>query len=189
MHQGNMYLVRELDTNKRIAKVTSVNVEWTTRQRDFTFVGFEANLRLETWIPSKLTPFVRYLGQVLVHFTATYAVSPYTAMIDFLVTAVVFGYFKVDKKSNIIDAVDVDNPPVIMNTKGMWLDVPLKALEILSATGYNIAGSIHAAEHAILSLLPNVVITSPGDVRTECKAPQKEYAKVAPPNLLQTIKF
>jgi len=94
------------------------------------------------------------------------------------VTSVVFGYFKVDKKNNIIDAVDVDNPPVIVNTKGMWLDVPLRALEILEEKKYNVAGSIHAAEHAILSLLPNVVITSPGDVRTECKAPQKEYAKV-----------
>lgn len=94
------------------------------------------------------------------------------------VTAVVFGYFKVDKKNNIIDAVDVDNPPVIINTKGLWLDVPIKALAILSEKHYNIAGSIHAAEHAILSLLPNVVITSPGDVRTECKAPQKEYAQV-----------
>jgi DEAD/DEAH box helicase domain-containing protein len=98
--------------------------------------------------------------------------------VETAVTAVVFGYFKLDKKNNIIDAVDVDNPPVIMNTRGMWLDVPFKALEILSEKNYNIAGSIHAAEHAILSLLPNVVVTSPGDVRTECKAPQKEYAKV-----------
>src|SRR5271163_860355 len=90
---------------------------------------------------------------------------------------VVFGYFKVDSKNNVIDAVDVDNPPVLIHTRGMWLDVPAKALEILTSKKYNIAGSIHAAEHAILSLLPNVVVTSPGDVRTECKAPQKEYAK------------
>src|SRR5438034_810968 len=68
-----------------------------------------------------------------------------------------------------------------MNTRGMWLDVPLGALEILASKRYNIAASIHAAEHAILSLLPNFVISSPGDVRTECKAPQKEYAKVNPP--------
>ena len=97
------------------------------------------------------------------------------------VTAVVFGYFKVDKRNNIIDAVDVDNPPIIMNTRGMWIDVPLGALEILANKGYNIAASIHAAEHAILSLLPNFVISSPGDVRTECKAPQKEYAKAKLP--------
>jgi DEAD/DEAH box helicase domain-containing protein len=96
---------------------------------------------------------------------------------EFKVTAIVFGYFKVDKRNNIIDAVDVDNPPVIINTRGMWLDIPIRALQILSDKRYNIAGSIHAAEHAILSLLPNVVITSPGDVRTECKAPQKEYAQ------------
>jgi DEAD/DEAH box helicase domain-containing protein len=97
---------------------------------------------------------------------------------NFLVTAVVFGYFKLDKKNNIVDAVDVDNPPITIHTRGIWIDVPSKALEILSLKGYNIAGSIHAAEHAIISLLPNVVITSLGDVRTECKAPQKEYAKV-----------
>jgi DEAD/DEAH box helicase domain-containing protein len=36
MHQGNTYLVKELDTEKRLATVISVNVEWTTRQRDFT---------------------------------------------------------------------------------------------------------------------------------------------------------
>lgn len=98
-----------------------------------------------------------------------------------VVTAIVFGYFKVDKRNNIIDAVDVDNPPVVINTRGMWLDIPNRALEILAEKNYNVAGAIHAAEHAILSLLPNVVITSPGDVRTECKAPQKEYAKVKAP--------
>ena len=36
MHQGNTYLVKELDINQRVASVVSVNVEWTTRQRDFT---------------------------------------------------------------------------------------------------------------------------------------------------------
>lgn len=36
MNQGNTYLVNELDPEKRIATVTSVNVDWTTRQRDFT---------------------------------------------------------------------------------------------------------------------------------------------------------
>lgn len=35
MHQGNTYFVKELDIEKRIATVISVNVEWTTRQRDF----------------------------------------------------------------------------------------------------------------------------------------------------------
>jgi len=36
MHQGNTYLVKELDIDKKMATVVSVNVDWTTRQRDFT---------------------------------------------------------------------------------------------------------------------------------------------------------
>ena len=123
--------------------------------------------------------FVKFQGHRVMHSMATSVVRTVNNFpINITVTAVVFGYFKVDKRNNIIDAVDVEIPPVIIKTRGMWLDVPLKALEILDNKRYNTAGSIHAAEHAVLSLLPNVVITSPGDVRTECKAPQKEYAKV-----------
>jgi len=122
--------------------------------------------------------FANSVGHRTVRSMEIYVVSRPSSSAESRVTAVVFGYFKVDKRNNIIDAVDVDNPPVVINTKGMWLDIPNTALEILSSKGYNIAGAIHAAEHAILSLLPNVVIASPGDVRTECKAPQKEYAKV-----------
>ena len=70
---------------------------------------------------------------------------------------------------NILDAVDVDHPPVIIHTHGMWLDIPRSALEILSNKRINTAGSIHSAEHAVLSLMPKFVITMPGDVRTECK--------------------
>ena len=41
MHQGNTYLVKELDTDNRMAKVTFVNVDWTTRQRDFTYIPLQ----------------------------------------------------------------------------------------------------------------------------------------------------
>ena len=41
----------------------------------------------------------------------------------------------------------------------------------------NLAAGIHAAEHAILSLMPNFVISMPGDVKTECKVAIKEFAK------------
>ena len=58
----------------------------------------------------------------------------------------------------------------------MWLDVPKVAIEILNSRRLNVAGAIHAAEHAILSLLPQFVISMPGDVRTECKNAVKEFA-------------
>ncbi|KAK4962212.1 hypothetical protein LTR28_004660 [Elasticomyces elasticus] len=89
----------------------------------------------------------------------------------------VFGFFKVDKKHRILDAVQVDNPPIIIFSKGMWLDVPRSALKILDSRRLNVAGAIHAAEHAMMSLMPNFVISLPGDVRTECKVAIKEFAK------------
>ena len=89
----------------------------------------------------------------------------------------VFGFFKIDKKRRILDAVEVDNPPITTFGKGLWLDVPRSAVDILNARRLNVAAAIHAAEHAVLSLMPNFVISMPGDVRTECKVPVKEFAK------------
>ncbi|MCJ1436694.1 hypothetical protein MMC27_006075 [Xylographa pallens] len=156
LHQGYTYLVKEFSPEQKIAKVQFVKVDWTTQQRDFTDIDpieTEAIRRLP--LPSLSRAF---FGAIKVRAT-------------------VFGFFKVDKKRRILDAVQVDNPPIEIMSKGMWLDVPKAALEILVSRRLNVAGAIHAAEHAILSLMPNFVISMPGDVRTECKNALKEFAK------------
>ncbi|KAK6498316.1 hypothetical protein TWF481_010907 [Arthrobotrys musiformis] len=155
LHQGLKYLVREFNTDRRIAKVELVKVDWITQQRDFTDVD-PTETEATRVIPG--SPCKAYFGTVKI-------------------TTVVFGYFKVDRKGRKLDAVDVETLPLEILSKGMWLDVPKLAFEVLLAKGYNIAASIHAAEHAVLALLPNFVISSASDVRTECKAPQKEFAK------------
>lgn len=95
------------------------------------------------------------------------------------VTSKVFGYFKVDRKNNILDTVEIDQPPFVRDTHGMWLDVPKRAMDILALKNIHVAGSIHAAEHALLSLTPMFAMSVAGDVRTECKAPEKELASTA----------
>lgn len=155
LHQGETFLVREFAPELRMAKVSQVKVDWTTQQRDYTDIDpieTEAIRR----IPNSLS-------------RAFYGVIK--------VRAVVFGYFKVDKRKRILDAVQVDNPPIEILSKGMWLDVPKSALDILKSRRMNIAGAIHAAEHAILSLMPQFVMSMPGEVRTECKVALKEFAK------------
>ena len=156
LHQGNSYLVKEFSPERKIAKVKFVRVDWTTQQRDFTDIDpieTEAIRRLP--LPSLSRAF---FGAILIKAT-------------------VFGFFKVDKQRRILDAVQVDNPPIEIMAKGMWLDVPKRALEILQSRRLNLAAAIHAAEHAVLSLMPNFVISMPGDVRTECKVALKEFAK------------
>ncbi|KAK7956403.1 DEAD/DEAH box helicase [Apiospora aurea] len=155
LHQGNSYLVRDFQPDRMIAKVEKVKVDWTTQQRDFTDID-PVETELIRRIPGSLSS--AFHGSIRI-------------------TQNVFGYFKIDKKRRILDAVQVDNPPIIRHSKGMWLDVPKRALEILVDRRLNVAGSIHAAEHAVMSLMPNFVISMPGDVRTECKIGLKEFAQ------------
>ena len=156
LHQGYTYLVKEFSPEAKIAKVQLVKVDWTTQQRDFTDIDpIETELIRRLPNPSMSRAF---FGAIRVRAT-------------------IFGFFKVDKKRRILDAVQVDNPPVEILSKGLWLDVPKSALVILTGRRLNVAAAIHAAEHAVLSLMPNFVISMPGDVRTECKNATKELAQ------------
>ncbi|KAJ0374121.1 hypothetical protein COL26b_007676 [Colletotrichum chrysophilum] len=155
LHQGSKYLVRDFQPDRMMARVERVKVEWTTTQRDFTDID-----------PIETEAIRRISGSLSKAFYGTIKIQQN-----------VYGFFKVDKKKRVLDAVHVDNPPVIRYGKGMWLDIPKKALQILADRRLHIAASIHAAEHAILSLMPNFVISLPGDVRTECKVALKEFAK------------
>ncbi|TIA35688.1 DEAD/DEAH box helicase [Aureobasidium pullulans] len=153
LHQGNKYLVKEMSTDRMMARVEFVRVEWTTQQRDFTDIDPIETEAIRK-IPKSLSR--AYFGTIRI-------------------TQVVFGFFKVDQKRRILDAVEVDNPPITIFSKGMWLDVPRRALQILESRRLNMAGAIHAAEHALLSLMPNFIISMPGDVKTECKNAIKEF--------------
>lgn len=79
-------------------------------------------------------------------------------------------------QNNILDTVDLNSPPFIRQSHGLWLDVPASALEILLLKNLHPAASIHAAEHALMSLTPMIAMCTEGDVRTECKQPEKELA-------------
>ena len=158
LHQGQTYLVTELSPERRLARIVRVHVDWSTMQRDFTDIDpieTESQRAINTALEH---PRLAFYGSIQIH-------------------SVVYGFFKVDKRGRVLDAVAVDNPPIDILSKGMWLDVPVQALKILESRRLNIAAAIHAAEHAVLSLLPSFVISSPGDVRTECKVAKKELGR------------
>ena len=95
LHQGYTYLVKEFSPKQKYAKVTLVKVDWTTQQRDYTDVDpieTEAIRR----IPDSLSR--AFYGAIKIR-------------------AVVFGFFKIDKKRRILDAVEVDNPPIDIFSK------------------------------------------------------------------------
>ncbi|EEP77833.1 conserved hypothetical protein [Uncinocarpus reesii 1704] len=168
LHQGHTYMVKELNTDQRFARVLRVHVDWTTQQRDFTDVD---PIETEAIRPLGDASNCRaFFGAIQIH-------------------TVVYGYFKIDKRNRILDAIVLDISPIDKLSKGMWLDVPKQALEILASHNLNAAAAIHAAEHAVMSLLPTFVVSSPGDVRTECKVAIKELKEPSSASLRDHTKL
>lgn len=174
LHQGLSYLVKEFDTDYRFAKVERVKVDWTTLQRDFTDVD---PIRIE------------YIKQ-LVHPSSGKPsdIPVFYGTIE--TTIIVFGYFKVNRRNEIIEAVEVKNPPVIIKSKGFWIDIPSNIISLIKEKSLSMAGGIHSAQHAIMNMLPlfvgygatsdpNAKFTSlfgETELMSECKAPEKEFA-------------
>ena len=155
IHQGYPYLVKEMNPDERYASVLRVDVDWVTSQRDFTDVDpqlIESVKSLQT-------------GDTPVYFG------------NIKTKILVFGYFKVDKFKRIIDAVETHNDPVIFHSKGLWIDIPKLALELCVSKELSIAGAIHAAEHGIMGVFSRFIVAGVDEIRTECKAPEKEFAE------------
>ncbi|KAI5954282.1 HRQ1 [Candida jiufengensis] len=162
LHQGQSYLVKEFNSDQKYAKVERVNVDWTTSQRDYSDVDPE-EVELVKPLATKAIDLPVFFGIIKV-------------------TMRVFGFFKVNRKEEILEVVEVDNPPVISYAKGCWLNIPRLAIDIIIAKKLSAAGGIHAAEHAIMNMLPIHINTSKSNTNmgdfemgTECKAPTKEF--------------
>lgn len=174
LHQGNTYLVKEFNTTKKFAKVERVNVDWVTSQRDFTDVD---PLEIE-YIKQLFPPNLDRPNDIPVYY------GPIKTTIN------VFGFFKVNKRGEILEAVEVHNPPVELMSKGFWINVPGHILGLIEGKKLSAAGGIHAAQHAIMNVLPLFIsggattnpnarfVSNVGDTEltTECKAPEKEFA-------------
>ncbi|KAL4785140.1 hypothetical protein BJX76DRAFT_347201 [Aspergillus varians] len=179
LHQGQTFLVKELNPDGFFARVVRVTVDWNTMQRDFTDIDPIETEHMRLITPATTTPTEDEPSTPPNPAKGDDAPNPPTRAFfgTVRIHSVVYGFFKIDKHGRVLDAVAVDNPPITLSTKGLWLDVPKTALSILESRRLNIAAAIHAAEHAVLSLLPSFVISSPGDVRTECKVAKKELGK------------
>lgn len=152
LHQGTTYLCRGVNHEARIAHMERADVRYHTRPRDFTDVDPTETWRIRTLEHAGVWA---YYGRITI-------------------TARVFGYFKVDRRAQILDEVAVDAAPIVSSTQGVWIDVPWTIVEAIAAHGINAPAAIHAAEHALLSLTPMFVASAADDVRTDCKVPIRE---------------
>ncbi|MEV4526005.1 DEAD/DEAH box helicase [Streptosporangium sp. NPDC049304] len=131
VHQGETFLVAELDLEAGVALVEAGTPDYTTFARDVTDISVIESLRSHP------------LGQGELHFGAVE------------VTSQVVAYLKRRAQSGeLMGDEPLDLPPRTLRTRAVWWTLPTSAILPLAEEGLDLGGAAHAAEHASIGLLP-----------------------------------
>ncbi len=140
-HQGEMYLVRELDLDCGVALVEPGDPGYSTSARQLTGVEIARELRGEAWGPAG------------VHFG------------DVQVTRQVVSYIRRHAETGLpLGEEPLDLPARTLPTRAVWWTIGPQQRAALAAAGVEVAGAAHAAEHASIGLLPLVAACDRMDV-------------------------
>ncbi|MGD8466203.1 MAG: DEAD/DEAH box helicase [Anaerolineae bacterium] len=131
LHQGESFLVRELDLEVGHALLEPVRVNYYTQPREVNDVRI-----VQVSARRAHGPALAYLGRVRV-------------------TQQVIGYRRVQQfREEILSVEDLDLPPQTFETVALWWDVPQSLLAQAGHRRLNPVGGLHAVEHAAIGLLP-----------------------------------
>jgi DEAD/DEAH box helicase domain-containing protein len=130
LHLGEQYLVEQLDLDGRVALVEPASVDWYTQVKKETETSIEEPLRVE-----------RRLG-VDLHWGR---VSVSEQVIAYARKAV--------RDGSTIDVVPLLMPETTFETEAIWFSPEPALLEDLDRMP-KLLGSLHAAEHTLIALLP-----------------------------------
>ena len=130
LHLGDQYLVRELDGPRRTAVVEPARVDWYTQVKKDAETAIEEALRVESVAGVELI-----FGRVSV----TEQVIAYQR--------------KAIRDGSTLDVVPLILPEVTFETEAVWFSPGAELLEGIEEMP-KLLGALHAAEHALISLLP-----------------------------------
>jgi DEAD/DEAH box helicase domain-containing protein len=81
------------------------------------------------------------------------------------VTERVTGYDRVHTRSGkILERVDLDLPPMVFDTQGIWFSVPADVTARAENAWIHVMGGLHALEHALIGVFPLVVLADRNDL-------------------------
>ena len=142
LHQGESFLVRQLDLDARVALVSRADPDHYTRSRDTTDVGVIATDE-ETTIGDDVST-----SYGTVHVT--------NQVVAYVRTHVATG--------ETLEIVPLSLPPQTLETKAVWWAIPQRVLDRAALAPAQVPGAAHAAEHAAIGLLPLVATCDRWDV-------------------------
>ena len=140
LHQGESYLVDSLDFEDGIAFVHAEDPGYTTFARELTDIV------------------VTGPGERKTHGPITLGLVPVS------VSHTVTGYLRRRLNGEVIDFVELDMPTQTLDTVAVMCTITPEALQDNGILPLAVPGSLHAAEHAAIGLLPLVASCDRGDI-------------------------
>lgn len=141
LHQGDTYLITELDLENQTAYAIPTEVPYYTQPKDLTEVSIKKPL------------ISRHTGKVDVFLG------------EVEVTTQVLGFKKKRILSEeLIGEERLDLPDQVFETIGLWFDLPSDMSTKLAQKGLDYAGGLHAVEHAAIALLPLFALCDRNDI-------------------------
>ncbi|CAN5513491.1 DEAD/DEAH box helicase [soil metagenome] len=140
LHQGESYVVDDLDFEAAVAFVHAEDPGYTTHARELTDITVTA------------------AGDQVEHGDIVVGLVPVE------VTNTVVGYLRRTLAGEVIDFVELDMPTRTLPTVAAMYTLTPELLEANGIDPLRVPGSLHAAEHAAIGLLPLVASCDRGDI-------------------------
>jgi len=141
LHQGESYLVTELDLANRTAYAVPTTANYYTQTKEIEDLHIIKVSRDKSLGRVKV-----YLGEVEV-------------------TNTVVGFKKKAQfTEEVIGEEPLDLPPQCFSTIALWFDLPPEVVAQLLEAQLDFAGGLHAAEHAAISILPLFALCDRNDI-------------------------
>ncbi|MGH2595108.1 MAG: DEAD/DEAH box helicase [Actinomycetota bacterium] len=141
LHQGEQYLVEELDLVTRVAVVNEADPDFYTQSRDITDIDVVAASEDGT------------TGDVAAFFGTVRVTNQVVSYVKKLVST-----------NDVIDEIPLPLPPQHLETKAVWWTIPQAVIDRAAVSARELPGAVHAAEHAAIGLLPLVATCDRWDV-------------------------
>lgn len=140
LHQGDTYVVDSLDIEDGIAFVHAEDPGYATFARELTDIAVTGTGERRGFGPVTL------------------------GLVPVKVTHRVVGYLRRRLSGEVIDFVELDMPEHVLPTTAVMYTVTPDALSHNGIDAQRVPGSLHAAEHAAIGLLPLVASCDRGDI-------------------------